>query len=145
MTLYLAHCSLLFSGEGEYSEVFHSVHAGNNESCVIKILKPVKERRVKREIKILQDLTGGPNIITLLDVARDYQNKTLSIVFEHVNHTYHKSLYPTFDDIDVRYYVFKLLEALEYSHAKGIMHRDIKPHNVMIDHSDRKVLFPLFP
>ena len=37
--------------------------------CVIKILKPVKKRKIKREIKILQNLCGGPNIIKLLDVV----------------------------------------------------------------------------
>jgi casein kinase II subunit alpha len=39
----------------------------------------------------------------------------------------------------VRYYIFELLKALDYCHSKGIMHRDVKPHNVMIDHEKRKV------
>jgi serine/threonine protein kinase len=45
--------------------------SGNNEKCVIKILKPVKKKKIKREIKILQNLTGGPNIIKLLDIVRE--------------------------------------------------------------------------
>jgi casein kinase II subunit alpha len=40
---------------------------------VIKTLKPVKKKKIKREVKILQNLAGGPNIIKLLDTVRDPQ------------------------------------------------------------------------
>lgn len=45
----------------------------NYQKCVIKVLKPVKKKKIKREIKILQNLAGGPNIVALLDVVRDSQ------------------------------------------------------------------------
>ena len=53
-------------GRGKYSEVFEAINVTNNEKCVVKILKPVKKKKIKREIKILKNLAGGPNIITLL-------------------------------------------------------------------------------
>lgn len=60
-------------GRGKYSEVFEGINVVNGEKCVIKVLKPVKKKKIKREIKILQNLAGGPNIVGLLDVVRDPQ------------------------------------------------------------------------
>ncbi|KAK8956946.1 hypothetical protein KSP39_PZI000229 [Platanthera zijinensis] len=126
-------------GRGKYSEVFEGLHCPDNQSCIIKILKPVKKKKIKREIKILQNICGGPNIIKLMDIVRDQQSKTPSLIFEYVNNTDFRVLYPTLTDYDIRYYIHELLKALEYCHSQGIMHRDVKPHNVMIDHEQRKL------
>ena len=126
-------------GRGKYSEVFEGVHGANDKKCVIKIFKPVKKKKIKREIKILQNLTGGPNIIKLLDIVREPQSKTPSLIFEYVNNTDFKVLYPVLTDYDVRYYILELLKALDFCHSQGIMHRDVKPHNVMIDHEKRQL------
>ncbi|MFQ6670661.1 hypothetical protein Gotur_035487 [Gossypium turneri] len=98
-------------GRGKYSEVFEGVHCTDNEKCIIKILKPVKKKKIKREIKILQNLCEGPNIVKLLDIVRDQQSKTPSLIFEYVNNTDFKVLYPTLSDYDVRYYIYELLKA----------------------------------
>ena len=42
-------------------------------------------------------------------------------------------------DYDIRGYLYELLRALDYCHSMGIMHRDVKPHNVMIDHENRRL------
>lgn len=124
-------------GRGKYSEVFEGLVVETGEKCIIKILKPVKKKKIRREIKILQNLCGGPNIIKLLDVVQDPLSKTPSLIFECVNNTDFKILYPGLSDEDMRYYLYQLCKALDYAHSNGIMHRDVKPHNVMIDHSTR--------
>jgi serine/threonine protein kinase len=58
----------------------------------------------------LQNLSGGPNIIQLLDIVRDPQSKTPSLIFEYVNNIDFKTLYPTLGDLDIRYYVYELLK-----------------------------------
>jgi len=126
-------------GRGKYSEVFESINVSNNEKCVVKTLKPVKKKKIKREIKILENLRGGTNVITLHGVVKDPVSRTPALIFEHVNNTDFKQLYQTLTDYDIRFYLYELLRALDYCHSMGIMHRDVKPHNVMIDHENRRL------
>ncbi|KAJ3174744.1 Casein kinase II subunit alpha [Geranomyces variabilis] len=126
-------------GRGKYSEVFEGVNVANDQKCCIKVLKPVKKKKIKREIKILQNLAGGPNIVSLLDIVRDPHSKTPALIFEHINNVDFKILYPRLSDVEVRYYIFELLKALDFCHSRGIMHRDVKPHNVMIDHEKKQL------
>lgn len=126
-------------GRGRYSEVFLGTKIPEGIKCVIKVLKPVKRKKIKREISILQNLSGGPNVVGLVDVVREPQLKTPSIVFEYIENQDFRLLFPTFTDHDIRYYIYQLLQALDYSHSNGIMHRDVKPHNVVIDHEEKKL------
>ena len=139
-------------GRGKYSEVYEGINTANNERIVIKILKPgnfkqkliltiVKKTKIRREIKILQTLKGGVNIINLIDVVRDPMTKTPALIMEFVDtgDVDFRTLYKSFTDFDIRYYMYETLKALDFTHSKGITHRDVKPHNIMIDHSTRKL------
>jgi len=86
------------------------VNVITEEKCIIKVLKPVKKKKIKREIKILQNLAGGPNVVALLDVVRDPASKIPSLITEYINNIDFKVLYPRFTDYDVRFYMFELLK-----------------------------------
>ncbi|CAL8073101.1 unnamed protein product [Calicophoron daubneyi] len=126
-------------GRGKYSEVFEGVNVTTNGKCVIKVLKPVKKKKIKREIKILENLKGITNIVDLESVVKDPVSRTPALIFEYVENKDFKELYHTLTDYDIRYYMFELLRALDACHSMGIMHRDVKPHNVMINHAQRQL------
>lgn len=77
----------------------------------------MKKKKIKREIKILENLRGGTNIITLQAVVKDPVSRTPALIFEHVNNTDFKQLYQTLTDYDIRYYLYELLKVSKYSAA----------------------------
>ena len=81
----------------------------------IKILKPVRKNKIRREVKILELMQGGPNVVELLDVVRDPMTKTPAIVTEHVSGRGLNELLDSLDEI--KFYMFELLKALDFIHS----------------------------
>lgn len=40
-------------------------------------------------------------------------------------------------DYEVRLYLYKLLQALDFAHSRGLMHRDVKPRNIVVNRRTR--------
>lgn len=75
----------------------------------------------------------------LYDIIRDPITKTPGLVTKWVENADFRVLYPSLSDYEVRYYMYKVLQALEYSHSNGIIHRDVKPHNIIIDNKKKEL------
>ena len=126
-------------GRIKYSEVYEGINSKNDQRIVIKVLKPVKKKKIKREIKILQNLKDGPNVVKLIDIVRDPSSKSICIITEWIDNIDYKSLFPTLTDEDIRYYIYQILIALDYCHSMSIMHRDVKPQNIIINHKKKEL------
>lgn len=125
-------------GRGKFSTVFLG-RTINDQPCVLKVLKPVSITKINKEIKILEELKKGPNVVQFYDVVFDSESQSITLVMEYIENVDFRILYEQFTLADIKYYVYNILKCLSYAHSKGIMHRDIKPQNIMIDHHKKKL------
>jgi casein kinase II subunit alpha len=77
-------------------------------------------------------VAGKQNTIKLLDIVKE--GEVYCLVFEHINQTDYRTILETIQPRDCKLYIYQILKGLHYAHSIGIMHRDIKPQNVIIDH-----------
>ncbi|KAI5148450.1 casein kinase II subunit alpha [Enteropsectra breve] len=108
------------------------------ERVVIKVLKPVRNVKINREVLILRNLSH-PHIISLKDVVYDTQSATYSLIFSYIQHKDFTELVEHSSLGSIKHYTRQILEALAYCHSMGIMHRDIKPHNMIVDSATKEL------
>ncbi|ADM11604.1 casein kinase II subunit alpha [Encephalitozoon intestinalis ATCC 50506] len=123
-------------GRGKYSEVFEG--RKDREKIVIKTLKPVRKAKICREVLILKNLSHK-NIINLMDVVVDSESQIYSLIFEYVEHEDYAKIFEKLSYKDVVEYSRQILSALSYCHGMGIIHRDIKPQNMVINQEKREL------
>ena len=81
-------------GSGKYSEVYEGIQNSTGTRMIIKILKPIRQTKINREIKILQTLQNGSNIISLLDIVKDASGSRSGLVFEYLHNRDFRYLIP---------------------------------------------------
>jgi casein kinase II subunit alpha len=126
-------------GEGRYSDVFLAIR-DDSDLCAIKLLKPVNTDRVRRELKILIEVQGQASILRLLDIVIDGRHGIPAMVTEAVeNNRPWRALFASMSLDDARYYIHGVVQALDHTHRCGVMHRDVKPLNILCNDPRRKV------
>ena len=56
-----------------------------------------------------------------------------------MNATNYQTLLSELKPADIKFYIYQILKGLHYCHSRGIMHRDIKPQNIVIDHNKKEL------
>ncbi|CAD6217106.1 GSCOCG00004673001-RA-CDS [Cotesia congregata] len=124
-------------GEGSYGIVIKCRHRETGEIVAIKKFLETEEdvhvrKMAFREIRMLKKLRHD-NLVNMIEVFR--RRKRFYLVFEYLDHT-------VLDELEVssnglgpqvsRRYIFQVLRGLNFCHSNHIMHRDVKPENVLV-------------
>jgi serine/threonine protein kinase len=141
-------CTLGNGGFGETS-LAEDTQMPSQRRCVIKQLKPIHDNpqiyqlvqeRFQREAAILEELGGSSNQIPTLYAYFQLDDR-FYLVQEYIEGdtlTAKLRQYGVLSENSVADILVSLLPVLEYIHSKHIIHRDIKPDNIILRYRDGK-------
>ncbi|XP_004851264.1 cyclin-dependent kinase 15 isoform X2 [Heterocephalus glaber] len=125
-------------GEGSYATVYKGISRINGQLVALKVISMNTEEGVPftaiREASLLKGLKHA-NIVLLHDIV--HTKETLTFVFEymHTDLAQYMSQHPGgLHPHNVRLFMFQLLRGLAYIHHQHVLHRDLKPQNLLISH-----------
>uniref|UniRef100_A0A8C5AYW4 Protein kinase domain-containing protein n=1 Tax=Gadus morhua TaxID=8049 RepID=A0A8C5AYW4_GADMO len=124
-------------GEGTYATVFKGRSKLTDNLVALKEIRLEHEEGAPctaiREVSLLKDLKHA-NIVTLHDII--HTDKSLTLVFEYLD----KDLKQYMDDCgnimsmhNVKIFLYQILRGLAYCHKRKVLHRDLKPQNLLIN------------
>lgn len=138
-------------GEGTYGVVYkaRNLQATGNENALVAMKKIRLEQdddgvpsTALREISLLKELTH-PNIVRLLDVEHTQTpTQRLYLVFEWLDQDLKKYMDEVMRSVAgggrmapdlIKSYMYQLIKGLEFCHSHSVVHRDLKPQNLLID------------
>ncbi|MBE0662863.1 MAG: protein kinase [Bacteroidales bacterium] len=127
-------------GEGGMARVYEAVHEKfDKRSVAIKILDPILNanadirHRFENEARIMASL-DHPNIVKVLDYTDD--SDRLAIVMEYLEGSTLSDFVKTNGALSpetASSLMLSILDAFQYAHDHGIIHRDVKPSNILLD------------
>ncbi|KAL2586178.1 hypothetical protein AAZV13_13G039100 [Glycine max] len=127
-------------GEGTYSSVFRAREVETGKMFALKKVRfdnfqPESIRFMAREITILRRL-DHPNIMKLEGIITSRLSNSIYLVFEYMEHDLAGLVSRpdiVFSESQIKCYMRQLLSGLEHCHMRGIMHRDIKLSNILLN------------
>ncbi|KAL0425510.1 UNVERIFIED_CONTAM: Cell division control protein 2 [Sesamum radiatum] len=124
---------------GGFSEVHMYKDLRNGQTVAVKWIKIGDKdeglpHEVLREISVLKEL-DHENIVRLLDVVA--KEKSIYLVFEYLDLDLGKFItdHSTtgIDPLVIKGFLFQILKGVSYCHSQKVLHRDLKPHNLLVD------------
>ena len=139
-----------YLGRGAMSVVYKGIHSTLDRFAAIKVLAPKLTSNpefvdmFRQEAKSLATLTHA-NIVQVYDF--DIKNELFYLVMEYIEgeslHDLIEEVHNKQEKIEIRKavrIVRSIGDALSYAHKRRIIHRDVKPANVLVEESGRAVL-----
>uniref|UniRef100_A0A8C7GUG5 Cyclin dependent kinase 17 n=1 Tax=Oncorhynchus kisutch TaxID=8019 RepID=A0A8C7GUG5_ONCKI len=120
-------------GEGTYATVFKGRSKLTDNLVALKEIRLEHEEGAPctaiREVSLLKDLKHA-NIVTLHDII--HTDKSLTLVFEYLCPDYQQRPDIIFVVLS-QIFLFQILRGLSYCHRRKVLHRDLKPQNLLIN------------
>jgi cyclin-dependent kinase len=134
-------------GEGTYGKVYRAREKATGKIVALKKTRLHEDEEgvpstTLREISILRMLARDPHVVRLMDVKQGLskEGKTvLYLVFEYMDTDVKKfirSFRSTGKNIPtqtIKSLMYQLCKGMAFCHGHGILHRDLKPHNLLMD------------
>jgi len=127
-------------GAGGMAAVYRAIDSRSGAERALKVLSPTIGddeqfvRRFRREGKLLARLKH-PNIISVLDYGETGKSFYLVMPFIQGETLQRKLVHRRFSEAEIRRWIRQVAGALEFAHQRGVIHRDVKPSNILIDKS----------
>lgn len=91
-------------------------------------------QRTFREIMFLQEVNNHENIIRLLNVLKAENDRDIYLIFEYMETDLHAVIRANIlEDIHKQFIMYQLFKALKYMHSAELLHRDVKPSNLLLN------------